>query len=145
MITQLTAEEIEIVKSTQPALETHGLAITTRMYERLFAEHPEVAEMFTTPGQQERLADAVLAYCENIDNLEALLPVVNNIAKKHVKAGVVAEQYDVVGGHLLGAMVDVLGELDVTIIDAWGSAYNVLADVFISLEAELLAETGGAS
>lgn len=143
MTAQLTAREIEIVKSTQPVLATHGIAITTRMYERLFTEHPEVAEMFTTPGQQERLADAVLAYCENIDNVEALLPVVKNIAKKHVKAGVAAEQYDVVGGHLLGAMVDVLGELDATIIEAWASAYNVLAEVFISLEAELIAETGG--
>lgn len=134
----LPPEKIEIVKSTHPVLAEHGLAITTRMYERLFAEHPEVAEMFTVPGQEERLAAAVLAYCENIDNVAVLLPVVRNIAKKHVASGVVAEQYEIVGGHLLGAMVDVLGELDAAVVDAWACAYGVLVDAFITIESDLL-------
>ena len=38
----LNAKTIEIIKSTVPVLEVHGNAITTRFYERLFTNHPEM-------------------------------------------------------------------------------------------------------
>ena len=41
----LSAETKAIVKSTAPALQQHGLAITQRMYERLFVD-PDVKAMF---------------------------------------------------------------------------------------------------
>ncbi len=137
----LSNETKQIVTATKPVLEEHGLAITTRMYERLFTEHPEVESMFAgaAPGQPERLAGAVLAYAENIDQVEALVPVVQEIAVKHVAAGAEHDHYDIVGGALLGAMVDVLGELDPSVLDAWGAAYGFLADIFISVEANLMA------
>lgn len=135
----LSAQTKEIVGATKPVLEEHGLAITTRMYERLFSEHPEVEHLFSgaAPGQAERLAGAVLAYAENIDNVDALVPVVRDIGAKHVAAGVEPAHYAVVGEALLGAMVDVLGELDSAVLDAWGEAYGFLADIFIGVEAEL--------
>ncbi|MFK7917605.1 MAG: globin domain-containing protein [Ilumatobacter sp.] len=137
--TGLSAETRAIIASTRPALESHGLAITTRMYERLFTEHPATEALFagTAPGQPERLASAVLAYADNIDDLSPIEPVVAAIAAKHVAAGVGAEHYPVVGAALLGAMVDVLGELDTSITTAWAEAYGYLADIFISVEAGL--------
>lgn len=137
----LSAETKAVVTATAPVLEEHGLAITMRLYERLFAEHPETEAMFSgsAPGQAERLAGAVLAYAQNIEQVEALLPTVQQIAEKHVAAGVQAEHYGIVGTTLLASMVDVLGELDPTVIDAWGEAYGFLADVFISVETELAA------
>lgn len=137
----LSDETKAIVSATKPVLEEHGLAITTRMYERLFDEHPEVESLFAgaAPGQADRLAGAVLAYAEHIENIEVLVPVVQQIGVKHVAAGVEPAHYDVVGGALLGAMVDVLGELDPAVLDAWGEAYGFLADVFISIEADLAA------
>ena len=137
----LSDETKAIVSSTKPVLEEHGLAITTSMYERLFTEHPEVESLFAgaAPGQADRLAGAVLAYAEHIENIEALVPVVQEIGAKHVAAGVEPAHYDVVGGALLGAMVDVLGELDPAVLDAWGEAYGFLADVFIGIEADLAA------
>ncbi len=138
--TPLTEETISIVESTIPVLKEHGLAITTRFYERLFEEHPEVEPMFAaaSPGQAERLAGAVLAYARNIRDLDALAPAVERIAAKHVGAGVQPLHYDVVGTVLLGSMVDVLGELDIAVLDAWGAAYGALADVFIGAEAALM-------
>jgi nitric oxide dioxygenase len=135
----LSPQTIETVKATAPILKEHGVAITTRMYEILFTEHPEVKELFSSgPGEQEkRLADAVLAYATNIDKLETLTPVVQNIATKHVAKGVQADHYPVVGATLLTAMGDVLGPLDASIVDAWAEAYGYLADIFITTEAEL--------
>jgi nitric oxide dioxygenase len=38
MTKPLSPETIAIIKSTAPALRQHGVAITTRMYERLFVD-----------------------------------------------------------------------------------------------------------
>lgn len=129
-----------IVKSTYPVLKEHGVAITTRMYERLFDEYPETKAFFenTRTGQAERLADAVLAYCKNIDNLDTLRASIEAIAKKHVNAKVKPEHYPIVGKVLLAAMQDVLGEgLSQEALGAWKEAYTYLADVFIQKEADL--------
>ena len=54
------------VKATVPALEAHGLAITRRMYERMF-QNPEIRDLFNqshpgeTGSQPRALAAAVLA------------------------------------------------------------------------------------
>jgi|GEM_PF-1674136 len=135
----LSADTRSIITTTRPVLEAHDLAITSRMYERLFAEHPETEALFSSaaPGQEQRLANAVLAYAEHIDDLAPIEPVVVAIAEKHVAAGVSAEHYPIVGGALLGAMVDVLGELDSTVIDAWAEAYEYLAGIFIAVEVGL--------
>lgn len=135
----LSDATISLVKSTAPILREHGLAITTRMYEMLFEEHPEVREMFGVPdGEQEkRLAGAVLAYAENIDRIETLVPTVERIAAKHVSSGVEPEHYAIVGDTLLRAMMHVLGEVELVVLEAWGEAYDFLANVFIGIEAEL--------
>ncbi len=127
------------VAATVPILKEHGVAITRRMYERLFENHPSVVSLFDNApdDQAERLANAVLAYAENIDNVAVLLPVVNSIAEKHVGAGVDPALYETVGGELLGAMVDVLGELPSEVVSAWAEAYGYLADLFIEIETEL--------
>ena len=44
------AQAMEIVKATAPALEKHGVAITTAMYARLLQD-PEIAAMFDRAAQ----------------------------------------------------------------------------------------------
>ena len=46
----LSSETIAIVKATAPALQAHGVTITTRMYERLFVD-PEIRAMFDQAAQ----------------------------------------------------------------------------------------------
>jgi len=56
----LTDNCIQIIKSTVPVLEVHGTAITRRFYERMFAEHPELLNIFNhanlVPGDGGELA-----------------------------------------------------------------------------------------
>lgn len=138
----LSDETVATVKATGPVVREHGLAITTRMYEILFAENPEVKSLFDAPGgvQEQRLAAAVIAYAENIDMIETLVPVVQSIAAKHVAKNVQPEHYDIVGDCLLRAMVEVLGPLDPAIISAWTEAYAFLASVFVETEAGMYAD-----
>ena len=143
----LSAETKAIVKSTAPALQQHGLAITQRMYERLFTD-PDVKAMFDQAAQEsgeqpKRLAGAILAYAQNIDKLEALTAPVMRMAARHVETGVKAEHYPLVADALLPAIRDVLGEAATDeVLGAWGEAYWALADILISKEDILYAEVG---
>ena len=138
----LSQKTIEIVKATAPVLQNKGFEITSRMYERLFSEYPETKVFFvnTKDGQAERLANAVIAYAQNIENLEALGPSVTAIANKHVAVNVQAEHYPIVGTVLLAAMQDVLGDAaSDEVIEAWKEAYFFLAGIFIEKEQALYA------
>ena len=145
MTHDLSAAAIATVKATVPALRIHGLAITTRMYDRLF-EDLAIKALFNQdhqgPGgrQPKALAMAVVAYAENIDNLGALSGAVEAIAARHVKSHIRPEHYDAVATALLGAICDVLGEAATPqILDAWGQAYWRLAAILQGREAELYA------
>ncbi|NMD69292.1 NO-inducible flavohemoprotein [Bacillus sp. DNRA2] len=139
----LNQQTISIIKSTVPVLEQHGEAITTRFYQLLFGNHPELLNIFNHANQkqgrqQKALASAVYAAAVYIDNLEAIIPAVKQIGHKHRSLGIKPEHYPIVGEHLLLAIKDVLGEAATDeIIDAWGQAYGVIADAFIGVEAEM--------
>ncbi|WP_066064926.1 NO-inducible flavohemoprotein [Neobacillus soli] len=143
----LDQNTIEIIKSTVPVLEKHGETITTRFYQLMFGNHPELLNIFNHANQkqgrqQKALAGTVYAAAMYIDNLEAILPVVKQIAHKHRSLGIKPEHYPIVGKHLLLAIKDVLGEAATDEInDAWAQAYSLIADAFISVEAEMYDET----
>ena len=136
-----------------PALEAHGLTITKRMYERLF-QNAAIRDLFNqshhgeTGSQPKALAQAVLAYARNIDNLGVLAGAVERIAQKHVALNILPEHYPYVADALLGAIGDVLGEAATPeICAAWGEAYWFLAELLIGREAtiyrDLPAKPGG--
>ncbi len=144
MTTPLSAETIAIIKSTAPALQKHGVAITTCMYERLFADE-KIKEMFDQAAQKsgeqpKRLAAAILGYARNIDNLDALGAAMQRMVERHVETGVRPEHYPAVANALLPAIKDVLGDaVDDTVLNAWGEAYWFLADMLMGREARLYA------
>ncbi|WP_163540044.1 NO-inducible flavohemoprotein [Gracilibacillus sp. YIM 98692] len=141
--TLLDQQTMKTVKATVPVLAEHGQAITSRFYERLFQSHPELKNIFNQTNQRkgkqpQALANAVYAAAANIDQLENILPVVKQIAHKHRSLNVKPEHYPIVGENLLGAMKDVLGDAATDeVIEAWGKAYQVIADVFIAVEKEM--------
>lgn len=139
----LDEKTIKIIKSTVPALKEHGLEITKTFYKNMFENNPEVKPLFNmdrqASGEQPKaLAMTVLAAAENIDNLDALLPVVKRIGEKHCKVQVKEEHYPIVGANLLGAIKEVLGEAATEeVLQAWGKAYEVIAIIFINVEKEI--------
>ena len=146
MTQTITQENIDIVKSTAPVIKEHGNAITVRMYEIMFTTYPEVKEQFDMTAQANgkqptKLANAVYAYAKYIDNLGQLKNMVETIAHRHVNVHVRADQYPIVGECLLKAVKDVLGDAATPqIMEAWGQAYQVLAEVFINREQQIYQE-----
>lgn len=143
----LSEQTRTIVKSTAPVLAEHGKTITTVFYRNMFEAHPELLNIFNQANQkqgrqQTALANTVYAAAVHIDNLEAILPAVVQIANKHVSLGVKAEHYPIVGEYLLKAIKEVLGDAATDeVINAWAEAYGVIADVFISIENGMYEQT----
>lgn len=139
----LDQKTIDIIKSTVPVLQEHGVAITTHFYKRMFENNPEVKALFNmdrqASGEQPKaLAMTILAAAQNIENLSALLPAVEKIGKRHVEVGIRPEHYPIVGSNLLLAIKEVLGDAATDeVIVAWGKAYEVIAGIFIDVEAKL--------
>ncbi len=146
--TPLSAQTIETIKATAPALQSHGLAITTRMYERLFVD-PEIKRLFDQAAQisgeqPKRLAAAILAFAQNVDRLERIEGAVEKICERHVTTQVRPEHYDAVAAALLPAIKDVLGEAATEpVLKAWGEAYWYLAGIMIEREKRLYGQAAG--
>lgn len=136
---------IEIVKSTVPFLEEHGNQITDIFYQNMFAEHPELLDIFNETNQklgrqQSALASTVLAAAKHLEKLAVLLPEVTQIAHKHRALQILPEHYPIVGKHILGAIKKVLGDAaNDDIINAWAEAYDDIAGVFIHVEEDMYA------
>ncbi len=143
----LSERTIQIIKSTVPVLEKHGVDITKRFYRNMFSAHPELLNIFNHANQsqgrqQTALANVVYAAAQHIDKLETLLPAVRQIAHKHRSLGVKPEQYPIVGENLLRAIKEVLGDAATEeILQAWAAAYQVIANVFIEVEDEMYKQT----
>ncbi|MBA1201902.1 NO-inducible flavohemoprotein [Pseudomonas capeferrum] len=150
----LNAQQRTIIKATVPLLESGGEALTTHFYKMMLDEYPEVRPLFNqahqASGDQPRaLANGVLMYARHIDRLEQLGGLVGQIINKHVALQILPEHYPIVGACLLRAIEEVLGKDIATpeVIDAWGAAYQQLADILIGAEESLYKEkaeaTGG--
>lgn len=139
----LKQETVQIIKATVPVLEVHGVEITKTFYKNMFEKHPELLNIFNHANQekgrqQTALANTVYAAAVHIENLEAILPAVVQIAHKHRSLGILPEHYPIVGENLLQAIKEVLGDAATDdIINAWAEAYGVIADIFIQVEEDL--------
>lgn len=139
----LDQKTIDIIKSTVPVLKEHGLEITTTFYKNMFINNPEVKPLFNmdkqNSGEQPKaLAMTILAVAQNIDNLQAILPVVKKIGEVHCDRQITEGHYPIVGSNLLASIKEVLGDAATDeVIEAWGKAYGVIAQIFIDVEKEI--------
>lgn len=140
----LSVQDRAIIKSTVPLLESGGEALITHFYRMMLSEYPQVRPLFNqahqASGDQPRaLANGVLMYARHIDQLDQLGDLVAKIINKHVALQILPEHYPIVGSCLLRAISEVLGDEIATpdVMNAWGAAYNQLADILIGAEAAI--------
>lgn len=139
-----------IVRATLPVVRDHAAEITGEFYSSMFAAHPELLDLFNQGNQangQQRiaLASAVIAFAEHLLDPDATPfgPIAERIVHKHVSLGIRAEQYPIVGRHLLAAVATVLGDaVTRDVAAAWDEVYWLLACLLIAAEARLYEEGG---
>lgn len=148
-----TAKTVEIVKVTAPVVADNSVDITSCFYKTMFKNDPATLHFFNEANQakgkqSQALADFIVKYASNIDNLTAIATEVKKVAHRHVALSVTAPLYPIVHKNLMIAIKETLGDTVTEDIGcAWGEAVSTLADTLIQEELELAAtleaRTGG--
>ncbi|WP_419571385.1 NO-inducible flavohemoprotein [Rheinheimera sp.] len=147
----LSAEQIQLVKSTVPLLENAGVAVTDYFYKRMFTANPQLKNIFNmahqaSGKQQFALFSAVAAYAKNIDNLGALGAAVERIAHKHSSFVIEPAHYDIVGHHLIATLKELApAQFTDDVAEAWTLAYQLLAGILIGREKQLYQQSSEAT
>mmetsp|Transcript_84193 Transcript_84193/g.160841 ORF Transcript_84193/g.160841 Transcript_84193/m.160841 type:complete len:398 (+) Transcript_84193:57-1250(+) len=139
----MAAKTIETVKATAPVVAPLASKITEDFYPRLLSKNPAAWAFFNKTNQkkgmqQQALADAVVAYASNIENLAPLLPAVAKISNRHCALGVTPDLYQMVHDTLMASIGEVLGDaVTPEIGEAWSNAVMALAEICINEEEKL--------
>jgi nitric oxide dioxygenase len=132
-----------IIKATAPAVAPKVPDIVNDFYPRMFENNPETKAFFNPanqfadpPLQRMALANAVVAYASNIDQLENLTEAVKIITHKHCGLGVKPEHYGIVHKNLMASIAHILGDIVTPEIgDGWSEAVLALAKIMHETEA----------
>ena len=75
-------------------------------YSHLFLSHPETRQMFpvSMAHQRDRLFSALGDVVARVDDLDALVPILQQLGRDHRKFGTLAAHYPAVGGSLLATL-----------------------------------------
>ncbi|KUJ61400.1 dihydropteridine reductase [Flavobacteriaceae bacterium CRH] len=142
----MNPQQKELIKATIPILRASGEDLTNYFYARMFKNHPELRNMFNMGNQangrqKSALANAVLAYAENIEDPSVLIGVLKGIGTKHRSLNIQPDQYKIVGTQLIASIGEVVGETATPeLLEAWTIAFYQLAQIMIDLEKDLYKE-----
>jgi hemoglobin-like flavoprotein len=99
-------------------------------YRRLFELDPSLERMFRgdMAEQRRKLMQMLTAAVKGLDRLDQLVPVVEDLGRRHGGYGVTDAHYDTVGAALLWTLEKGLGSAFTSEMkDAWAAVYGLLA------------------
>ena len=104
-------------------------------YSHLFLSHPEVRSMFPIQmsGQRDKLVTALGAVVSNVDEIDKVIPLLEQLGRDHRRFSVVTEHYTAVGASLLATLKKFLGpSWTPDLADTWAQAYGLVAKVMVA-------------
>lgn len=144
---KLVLTQVELVQSSFAKVKPIADKAATLFYDRLFELQPSFRPLFKQgemKNQERKLMDTLAIAVEGLRRPEKIIPVVQNLGRRHVGYGVKAEYYDVVGEALLWALAQGLGEEFTTPVrKAWEEAFLFLSEIMKEAAAELELEKIG--
>ncbi|MEK9970264.1 MAG: globin family protein [Ferrovibrio sp.] len=130
----MTPDQIALVKESFAKVVPIKEVAAAAFYDRLFILDPALKPLFKgdLKSQGQKLMQALATVVTALDRLETVLPVVQDLARRHVAYGVQDSHYATVGGALLDTLDTAFGK-DFTpeIRAAWATAYGTLSDAMI--------------
>src|SRR3954469_17230429 len=103
-------------------------------YSHLFLSHPEARALFpvSMAHQRDRLFAALGDVVARVDDLEALVPILQQLGRDHRKFGTVAAHYPAVGASLLATLEHFDEEWTPKLAKDWTEAYTLVAEVMVA-------------
>jgi len=126
----MEAKTIELVQSTFKDVVPIADTAAEIFYDKLFELDPALKPMFKGDMKEQgaKLMSMIGTAVNGLNNLEAIVPAVQNLGKNHVGYGVKDSHYDTVANALLFTLDKGLGEkFTPEVKTAWTEVYTVLA------------------
>jgi hemoglobin-like flavoprotein len=126
----MTPVQIELVQASWARVQPIAEPAAEMFYNRLFALDPSLRPLFRGEmKEQGRKLMSMIAFAVNgLRRLEALVPGVQALGRRHAGYGVRDEHYATVGSALLWTLEQGLGSaFTPQVREAWAAAYNLLA------------------
>jgi len=131
----ITARQKQLIQQSFAKVEPISDDAARIFYRKLFEYDPSLRPLFkgSMKQQGQKLMSTLKVAVASLDDLDALVPVLQQLARKHVGYGVSAEDYTPVGNALMHALRTGLGdEFTGETRDAWRTLYQLVADVMRS-------------
>lgn len=128
----MTPEQVSMVQNSFKKVVPIADTAADLFYDRLFTIAPDVKPLFPVDlrEQKKKLITMLATAVTNLHQVEAILPAVQSLGKRHVAYGVTAQHYESVGAALLWTLEQGLGsDFTPSVKAAWTQAYITLAGV----------------
>ena len=135
----MTPVEIKLVKDSWAKVVPISETAAELFYGKLFELDPEVRSMFKGDmKEQGRKLMAILNTAVNsLDKLDAIVPAIQDMGKRHVGYGVKDKDYDTVGEALIWTLgAGLKDDFTDDTKAAWIAVYTLVADTMKSAAAE---------
>ncbi|EON21046.1 hemoglobin-like protein (Hmp) [Cupriavidus sp. GA3-3] len=126
----MTPQEITLVQSSWQKVVPIKEKAAELFYGKLFEMDPSLRPLFKgdTVEQGRKLMAMINTVVTKLDQLDDIVPAVQELGRRHVAYGVKDEDYDTVAGALLWTLGAGLGDAFTDEVKgAWTSAYVILA------------------
>jgi NAD(P)H-flavin reductase/hemoglobin-like flavoprotein len=123
------------LKASWGKVAAAGDDVPLYFYSHLFLSHPEVRSMFPIQmsGQRDKLVTALGAVVSNVDELDKVIPLLEQLGRDHRRFAVITEHYTAVGASLLATLKKFLGPAwTPDLADTWAQAYGLVAKVMVA-------------
>jgi len=126
----LTSTQTALVQESFALIAPIGEDVAALFYARLFEIDPSLRQLFKEDmlPQRRKLAQMLTAAVKGLNRPDQLIPVVEDLGRRHVGYGVTDQHYDTVGAALLWSLRSVLGSAFTPDVEgAWATVYGLLA------------------
>ena len=137
----LTDTQIALVQKSFAVIAPIADDAAVLFYQRLFELDPSLKSMFKgdMTDQRRKLMQMLTAAVKGLQRLDRLVPVVEDLGRRHVGYGVTDQHYETVGTALLWTLEKGLGRaFTPEVREAWATVYGLLANTMRNAAAKQL-------
>lgn len=136
----MTPEGIELVQNSWKKVVPIAEEAAALFYDELFTLDPTLKALFRSDmkAQGRKLTSMLNTAVVNLGQVDAILPAVQDLGRRHVGYGVKPAHYETVGTALISTLEKGLGEAFTTPVrEAWIDAYTALAGIMQAAASEV--------